>query len=107
MGTKEWLDSVEAKCGAVVTAYAELFDQIGTVEDIPGVTEDEIEEISAVVSVKLMRMDTKIDEIECPEPEIILVVEEGECSNGGDSKKCYVVFSRGSHWTHWGRHDLV
>ena len=55
MGTKEWLDNVEAKCGAVVTAYAELFDQIGTVDAIPGVTEDEIEEISAVVSVKLMR----------------------------------------------------
>ena len=64
MGTKEWLDNVEAKCGAVVTAYTELFDQIGTVEDIPGVTEDEIEEISAVVSVKLMRMDAKIEEIE-------------------------------------------
>ena len=43
MGTKEWLDNVEAKCGAVITAYAELFDQIGTVDDIPGVTEDEIE----------------------------------------------------------------
>ena len=77
MGTKEWLDNVEAKCGAVVTAYAELFDQIGTVDDIPGVTEDEIEEISAVVSVKLMRMDAKIEEIECPEPESVLVVEDG------------------------------
>lgn len=76
------MDNVEAKCGAVVTAYAELFDQIGTVDDIPGVTEDEIEEISAVVSVKLMRMDSKIKEIECPEPEIVLAVEDGECSNG-------------------------
>lgn len=76
------MDNVEAKCGAVVTAYAELFDQIGTVDDIPGVTEDEIEEISAVVSVKLMRMDAKIEEIECPEPEIVLAVEDGECSNG-------------------------
>ena len=40
-------------------------------------TEDEIEEISAVVSVKLMRMYAKIDEIECPEPESVLVVEDG------------------------------
>ena len=64
MGMKEWLDNVEAKCGAVVTAYAELFDQIGTVDDIPGVTEDEIEEISAAVSIKLMRMGAKIEEIE-------------------------------------------
>ena len=76
MGTQEWLDNVEAKGGAVVTAYAELCDQIGTVDAIPGVTEDEIEEISAVVSVKLMRMDAKIEEIECPEPEIVLVVED-------------------------------
>lgn len=64
MGMKEWLDNVEAKCGAVVTAYAELFDQIGTVDDIPGVTEDDIEEISAAVSIKLMRMGAKIEEIE-------------------------------------------
>lgn len=71
------MDNIEAKCGAVVTAYAELFDQIGTVDDIPGVTEDEIEEINAVVSVKLMRMDAKIEEIECPEPKIVLVVEDG------------------------------
>jgi hypothetical protein len=71
MGTKEWLDNVEAKCGAVVTAYAELFDKIGTVDDIHGVTEDEIEEISAVVSVKLMRMEDKMTAIEYPEPEVI------------------------------------
>lgn len=77
METQEWLDNVEAKCGAVVTAYAELFDQIDTVDDLPGVTEDEIEEIIAVVSVKLMRMNAKIEEIECPEPESVLAVEDG------------------------------
>lgn len=43
MDAKEWLGGVEAKCGAVVAAYAELLDQIGTVDDIPGVTKDEIE----------------------------------------------------------------
>ena len=63
------MDNVEAKCGAVVTAYTELFDQIGTVDAIPGVTEDEIEEISAVVAVKLMRMENKVEAILFPEPE--------------------------------------
>ena len=69
MATKEWLGKVEEKCGAVVTTYTELFDQIGTVDDIPGVTEDEIEEISAVVAVKLMRMENKVEAILFPEPE--------------------------------------
>ena len=69
MATKEWLGKVEEKCGAVVTAYTELFDQIGTMDEIPGVNEDELEEISAVVAVKLMRMDDKILGILFPEPE--------------------------------------
>lgn len=74
MATKEWLGKVEEKCGAVVTAYTELFDQIGTMDEIPGVNEDELDEISAVVAVKLMRMNDKIPEILCPEPESIPVM---------------------------------
>ena len=74
MATKEWLGKVEEKCGAVVTAYTELFDQIGTMDEIPGVNEDELEEISAVVAVKLMRMDDKISGILFPEPESIPVM---------------------------------
>ena len=74
MATQEWLDKVEEKCGAVVTAYTELFDQIGTMDEIPGVNEDELDEISAVVAVKLMRMDDKISGILYPEPESIPVM---------------------------------
>ena len=74
MATKEWLGKVEEKCGAVVTAYTELFDQIGTMDEIPGVNEDELEEISAVIAVKLMRMDDKISGILFPEPESIPVM---------------------------------
>ena len=81
MATKEWLGKVEEKCGAVVTAYTELFDQIGTMDEIPGVNEDKLEEISAVVAIKLMRMDDKISGMDdkisgilCPEPESIPVM---------------------------------
>ena len=74
MAAKEWLGKVEEKCGAVVTAYTELFDQIDTMDEIPGVNEDELEEISAVVAVKLMRMDDKISGILFPEPESIPVM---------------------------------
>ena len=74
MAAKEWLGKVEEKCSVVVAAYTELFDQIGTVDEIPGVSEDELEEINAVIAVKLMRMDDKISGILCPEPESIPVM---------------------------------
>ena len=74
MDTKEWLDKVEEKCGAVVTAYTELFDQLGTMDEIPGVNEYELNEISAVVAFKLTCMDDKLSGILYPEPESIPVM---------------------------------
>ena len=71
MITQELLVKVDEKCGAVVMAYTELFDQLGTVDEIQGVSEDELEEIIAVIAVKLMRMDDKISRILYPEPESI------------------------------------
>ena len=67
--TKEWLDQVEAKCNTVVDSYTDLYHHVGTIEELNGLTEDELEEVSAVVAVKLMRMENKVEAILFPEPE--------------------------------------
>ena len=79
MGTKEWLDNVEAKCNIVVDAYTDLFSQISTMDKELVLTEYEIEELEVVVAVKLGRLSDKIERILFPEPECISV----DLGNGG------------------------
>ena len=76
MIAKEWLDKVEAKCNAVVDSYTDLYHHVGTIEELDGLTEDELEEVSAVVAVKLMRMENKVEAILFPEPEDAQVLGE-------------------------------
>ena len=73
---KEWLDKVEAKCNAVVDSYTDLYHHVGTIEELDGFTEDELEEVSAVVAVKLMRMENKVEAILFPEPDNTQVLGE-------------------------------
>ena len=76
MIAKEWLDKVEAKCNAVVDSFTDLYHHVGTIEDIVGLTDDEREEVSAVVAVKLIRMENKVEAILFPEPENAQVLGE-------------------------------
>ena len=76
MITKEWLGKVEAKCNAVVDSYTDLYHHVGTIEELDGLTEDELEEVSSVVSVKLARMENKVEEIKFPQPESAQVLGE-------------------------------
>ena len=66
------MDKIEAKCNAVIDSYTDLYHHVGTLEELDGLTEDELEEVSAVVAVvvvKLMRMGNKVEAILFPEPE--------------------------------------
>ena len=76
MIAKEWLDKVEAKCNAVVDSYTDLYHHVGTIEKLDWFTEDELEEVSAVVAVKLMRMENKVEAILFHEPDNTQVLGE-------------------------------
>ena len=76
MIAKEWLDKVEAKCNAVVDSYTDLYCHVGTIEERVGLTEDELEEVSAVVSIKLIRMENKVEAILFPESDSTQVLGE-------------------------------
>ena len=79
MSTKEWLDNVEAKCNIVVDAYTDLFNQISTLDEATVLNADDIEEVEAVVGVKLGRLYDKIERILFPAPECTPVaLGEGE-----------------------------
>lgn len=62
------MDKVEAKCNAVVDSYTDLYHHVGTLEELGELTENELEEVSAVVAVKLIRMENKVEAILFPEP---------------------------------------
>ena len=63
------MDKVEAKCNAVVDSYTDLYHHVGTLEELGELTENELEEVSAVVAVKLIRMENKVEAILFPEPD--------------------------------------
>ena len=76
MIAKEWLSKVEAKCNAVVDSYTDLYHYVGTLEELGELTENELDEVSAVVAVKLMRMENKVEAILFPEPDSTQVLGE-------------------------------
>ena len=76
MLAKEWLDKVEAKCNAVVDSFTDLYHHVGTIEELSELTEDEREGVSAVVSVKLIRMENKVEAILFHEPDNTQVLGE-------------------------------
>ena len=70
------MDKVEAKCNAVVDSYTDLYHHVGTLEELGELTENELEEVSAVVAVKLIRMENKVEAILFPEHESAQVLGE-------------------------------
>lgn len=60
MPANKWLGILDSKCDAVVNAFKDMYSQVDTLDDVPDLTPVKLEEINAIVQVKVKRMIQQI-----------------------------------------------
>ena len=59
MTTDSWKTELDAKCETLVDSFSQLYAHIDALENIEGITVEEVEELCAVAAVKIMRARNK------------------------------------------------
>ena len=62
MDANPWMGTLDEKCSNVVDAFTQLYAHIDSLEKVPDITMEQLEEIGAVILIKVSRMQMHIAE---------------------------------------------
>jgi len=71
MTVTEWTAELDMKCAGVVDAFEGLYTHMDALDEIPGISDDELEEITAVAVVKMNRMQRNADAFAYDDTELL------------------------------------